>query len=488
MSSSVFHDILSSSQCEYGFKIKSDDDGDDTDHGDDADARAKSFFKHIWQHQPMIFRSTHKTCQADGILRQTMTMGFNGVADMLHNCRKSSSPQSDYTSTNSAATAPPLFFQNGSAITDPYSMYSSNPYAAYLDGCSIVVNHADLQSASIAKLCNDLQSSFPHVYANAYLTPPNGFAVNAHADDRDVFVIQVLGMKKWKVYRKVPVEYPFENEQVGKSGREVPPSVFEGGLCFGNNVLDLGPGDVMYMPRGFVHEATTEILDVEDGHSPSFHITIAIATHDWCLSVVLADCFRKTLSEVVDYRKALPIGPSKEYEPEDSSSFLKRQLNQAMKLVQSSVTADMLDQHLRAKYKMHNTLANEYRSRIIISHQSKKRKASEDGVVGYKAASALTLESVIRVSTPEERNSVVMEEGQHRGLTVRDETRDILLQTLGAIKGDPSLRVKVGDLRGLIGDAEIERDNDLSMICDFTQLSFARCCVELGALAVVEEH
>ena len=101
------------------------------------------------------------------------------------------------------------------------SMYGNSPFAAYLDGCSIVNNHADLLLPPLAALCVDLQKSIPHAYVNTYLTPPSAAAVQAHADDWYVFVIQILGEKKWKVYGEVP----FPNEQVGKGGLPVPASV-----------------------------------------------------------------------------------------------------------------------------------------------------------------------------------------------------------------------------------------------------------------------
>eukprot|EP00804_Cyclotella_cryptica_P003395 CCRYP_018566-RA/>CCRYP_018566-RA protein AED:0.00 eAED:0.00 QI:461/-1/1/1/-1/1/1/356/255 len=248
-------------------------------------------------------------------------------------------------------------------------MYSSNPHAAYLDACSIIVNHADFHSAKVAELCNNLQKTFPHVYANAYLTPPNGHAVGAHADDRDVLIVQLLGQKAWKVYKNVPVEFPFEKEQVGKNGLKVPSSVLTGDLCFGREV-ELCPGDVLYMPRGFVHEASTESRQ-EDRFLPSFHLTFAIATHDWCLSVVLSDTIRQMLNDVTKFRKALPIGPSMEYctSSDDLSvqcpAFLRQQLNEATAMIQSQVTSELLEKNLRAKYDRHNFHANVHRSKII---------------------------------------------------------------------------------------------------------------------------
>lgn len=337
--------------------------------------------------------------------------------------------------------------------------------------------------------------SIAHVYANAYLTPASSHAVAAHADDRDVLVMQILGRKRWKVYSKVPVEYPFEKEQVGKYGKEVDSSVSQGGLCFDDKDVILSQGDVLYLPRGYVHEATTEDFNDEtSGYEPSFHLTIAIATHDWCLSVLLSETIRQTLDGVTHFRKALPIGPCEEYESlvsDDCSSIegnLEQQLGEAMSIIQSKMTPFLVEQRLREKYRMHNAHANEHRRKLTSLQQTKKRKSIDDntGCVGDAAASRLTLHSVIRVSTPGERDSVSIDEGRIRGLTVRGETMTILMTILNKLKGDPDLKVAVKDLLDIVITGGVEMDGtSLTMVCDFTLLSFARCCVELGALAVV---
>lgn len=335
-----------------------------------------------------------------------------------------------------------------------------------------------------------LQYCLAHVYANAYLTPTRSHAVAAHADDRDVLVFQILGKKKWKVYKKVPVEFPFEKEQVGKHGNTVDESVLQGGLCFNNHDLILHPGDVLYLPRGYVHEATTENTNgAISENDPSFHITVAIATHDWCLSVLLSETIRETLNGVPQFRKALPIGPCEEYESfsqgDHSGPYLKQLLDNAMGIIQRGVTPSLLDNKLRKKYLLHNGHAAKHREKLLTMNQCKKRRVNPYECVGDDAAMHVTVNSIIRVSTKEERSSVSVGEGCLRGLTVREETMPMLMMILSKLKGDTMLRVKVKDLRDVIKVEDSELGiPQLSMLCDFTLLSFARCCVELGALAV----
>ena len=124
--------------------------------------------------------------------------------------------------------------------------------AAYLDGCSAIVNHAERCCAGVHALCVALRSELPHVFANMYLTPPHARAVDAHTDDRDVLVLQLAGRKSWRVWPEPPVVRPAAPEQVGKAGLPVPPEVW----AATPRELTLTPGDVLYLPRGFVHEVS----------------------------------------------------------------------------------------------------------------------------------------------------------------------------------------------------------------------------------------
>jgi hypothetical protein len=152
----------------------------------------------------------------------------------------------------------------------------TNLWAAFLDGCSVVLNHVDLQSPWIALLCEDLQLSLPHAYANAYITPAGSQAVSAHTDDRDVLIIQVYGRKQWTVYERIPVPYPYPHEQFGKDPTNPLPEFVSTGPILVQQTLE--PGNVLYMPRGYVHEARS------CGDCCSFHVTVALATHDWSLA------------------------------------------------------------------------------------------------------------------------------------------------------------------------------------------------------------
>ena len=168
----------------------------------------------------------------------------------------------------------------------PTSEYPSAA-SAYLDGCSVIVNHVEKVCGPIAEMCASLRDDVPHAFANLYLTPPLGQAVDAHADDRDVLVVQLAGSKQWRLLGAVPpappIPFPMSHEQVGKAGRSVPESTRDRAHA---HELELCVGDVLYIPRGWVHEAMTGT------DAPSLHVTLALPTHDWCWAKVAASAMR----------------------------------------------------------------------------------------------------------------------------------------------------------------------------------------------------
>ena len=375
----------------------------------------------------------------------------------------------------------PLVFKEQSSV--PVEDYKNNLFAAYLDGCSIVLNHADWSSPWIAALCLDLQKTFPHAFANVYITPPGSQAVRAHADDRDVFVIQVAGQKSWKVYKKIPIPHPYPNEQVGKEGLEVPQSVLDGPTLIETTLC---PGDVLYMPRGYVHEARA------NDESFSFHVTIALATHDWTLAGIMSNATAKILHNVVENRKAINLGIGmKELEnvaKEDQEEFQK-QLQEAFRLLQEEITVESISNHQGDKFRRHNRRA--FPARMKVMHEMRFPRdhpsGSPDPIVGIIAASKVTLDSLIRAATQEEKESVMMD--QPRGLRVREEVADGIIAILQALKTAAPVEsngyVAVKDLKSLLNDAAGPGpDEGADLICELTLLSFVKVCVEQGALAL----
>lgn len=144
----------------------------------------------------------------------------------------------------------------------------------YADGATITINRAHQCSSELAALCSDLSRELrAHVSANVYITPPNsqGFAV--HSDTHDVFLLQVEGRKRWRIQETLEYLATPRN-----------PNVTSDPVAAGAwSQFDLVVGDAVYMPRGLLHEGTSN-----DSHS--MHITLGIHPYTW------ADLVRDVLS------------------------------------------------------------------------------------------------------------------------------------------------------------------------------------------------
>jgi lysine-specific demethylase/histidyl-hydroxylase NO66 len=139
----------------------------------------------------------------------------------------------------------------------------------------------------LTRFCRDLELTLTHpVQANAYITPPGARGLGVHFDTHDVFVLQVAGRKHWVVHAPV-VEWPMPAQKHPVEAED-------------EALLDivLAPGDFLYVPRGFLHAATS--LD-----EVSAHLTIGILADTWY--DLLQDVAKLAVDEVA-FRAPLPIG------------------------------------------------------------------------------------------------------------------------------------------------------------------------------------
>jgi lysine-specific demethylase/histidyl-hydroxylase NO66 len=161
--------------------------------------------------------------------------------------------------------------------------------AAFGEGATIVLQALHRNWPPVGRFCRDLELSLTHpVQANAYVTPPTskGFAV--HHDTHDVFVLQTRGQKRWRVYRPL----------VELAGKEQPWKRSQGDP--GEPVIEaeLGPGDSLYIPRGFPHEAEAQ-------RRVSIHVTVGILSYTWL------DLWRQAMKDASEhrpFRESLPVG------------------------------------------------------------------------------------------------------------------------------------------------------------------------------------
>ncbi|MBW4576249.1 MAG: cupin domain-containing protein [Aphanothece sp. CMT-3BRIN-NPC111] len=163
-------------------------------------------------------------------------------------------------------------------------------YSAYRQGNTVILNTLKERFLPVARLCQNLEDFFScPVVAKLYLTPQDSQGFPQHFDTHDVFILQIEGFKQWRVYDAFCTLPIHENLETVPSGMFREP-LYE--VC-------LQPGDILYIPRGFVHEAMTS-------HSSSLHITIGAYVYRW--SHVLAVALTEASKQDVRLRRSLPLG------------------------------------------------------------------------------------------------------------------------------------------------------------------------------------
>lgn len=162
------------------------------------------------------------------------------------------------------------------------------------------------------------------VGANAYLTPAGSQGLAPHFDDVEIFVCQTEGSKKWKIYAP-PKGWELSNlHSRDLHQAELGAPILE---------VTLKPGDVLYMPRGTVHQAAAQA-------GFSTHVTIS-TFQNWSqldlASIALREALgtaERALRPSLPLRRSLPLGFLEEEDKQQRAA-----LSQALRLA-----AKQLDQ------------------------------------------------------------------------------------------------------------------------------------------------
>jgi ribosomal protein L16 Arg81 hydroxylase len=180
--------------------------------------------------------------------------------------------------------------------------------AAYLDGGTVILNHLHTDTAPIAAFCRAISDELAtELQCNAYVTPAGSQGFPVHYDTHDVFIAQAHGRKHWKIYDS-PIKLPLAGQPHDQSGTT------PGDLTLS---VELEQGDLLYIPRGFYHEAIA--LD-----GMSVHLTLGLMSKTW--SDLLLEAVSFAALELPQLREAPRprFGLSQESQDEDRSALLAR--------------------------------------------------------------------------------------------------------------------------------------------------------------------
>ncbi|RVU35429.1 hypothetical protein EOE67_13715 [Rheinheimera riviphila] len=148
------------------------------------------------------------------------------------------------------------------------------------DGASVVLNKMQNKCSIISDICQ-MFSKYTGCLtnANSYAARGGCGTFNMHWDSHDVYAVQLIGKKRWKIYPPTFID-PLPHQK-SKNYPERPTEP-----CLD---IILEAGDILYIPRGWWHDAIP--LDNQD----TFHIAIGVFPNtvldflSWVLANKMAD-------------------------------------------------------------------------------------------------------------------------------------------------------------------------------------------------------
>lgn len=184
----------------------------------------------------------------------------------------------------------------GATISD--QLDDTGLWRKFADGATLVLQALHRTWEPVSSFSRQLSTELGHpVQANAYITPPQNRGFDDHYDIHDVFVLQIEGTKRWIIHEPVHVD-PLRSQPW--TDRRSAVAEAAQGAAYIDTVLE--PGDVLYLPRGWLHAAQAQ-------GKVSIHLTLGV--HSWtrhALAEHLAQAALAALCDDPEMRRSLPLG------------------------------------------------------------------------------------------------------------------------------------------------------------------------------------
>ena len=157
------------------------------------------------------------------------------------------------------------------------------------EGATISLRQLQNKVPSLARLCRSAEQQFSCAcQANVYFTPALAQGFKTHHDTHDVFILQLLGSKRWRTYPAV-VPLPLPGQRYYWKRPPSPPEL----------EFTLRQGDLFYCPRGVPHDARAT-------KEASVHVSLGALVSTW------AELLLETIADVAlrdpAFRVSLPPG------------------------------------------------------------------------------------------------------------------------------------------------------------------------------------
>jgi cupin superfamily protein len=218
----------------------------------------ETFLRKYWEQQPLVIPRDRADYYSE-VLSAADIDSIVGFGQLKYSQLK--------VARSDDAGANKIFYVDGGSTSDTNQLFHS-----YDQGNTLVLNFAQCYWEPAARVCSALESFFHFpVGINVYVTPRKSQGFPPHFDEHDAFVLQIEGSKLWRLYDQ------------GAPSREI---------C-------LNAGDLLYIPRGSVHEAHTT-------DAASIHVTVGVRSYTW--TDLVAELLALESPRNVELQSALPVG------------------------------------------------------------------------------------------------------------------------------------------------------------------------------------
>lgn len=266
-----------------------------------------AFARDVWARTPLLTRGASDFSDLFSTAAVDELIARRGLRTPFLRVAKNGATLPDASFTSSGGV--------GATVAD--QLDDTALWRSFADGATLVLQALQRTWEPVTDFTSRLGTELGHpVQANAYVTPPQNRGFDAHYDVHDVFVLQIAGTKRWVIHE--PVHPDPLRDQPWTDHRAAVAEAAQG-----EPRIDtvLRPGDVLYLPRGWLHAAEAQ-------GAVSVHLTLGV--HNWtrhALAEQLAQSALALLRDDPRMRGSLPLGVDA---PDDDLAYVRERLAAAL--------------------------------------------------------------------------------------------------------------------------------------------------------------
>jgi ribosomal protein L16 Arg81 hydroxylase len=120
-------------------------------------------------------------------------------------------------------------------------------------GATLLLNEVETLAPGVLALVDTIQRDLgAKSSVNLYFSRKERKGFDSHCDRHDVFAVQIYGTKRWNIYQG-QLDRPIEHAMF----QNVPQIEYDRLKGEVAEVVEMNPGDLLYLPRGKFHDALT---------------------------------------------------------------------------------------------------------------------------------------------------------------------------------------------------------------------------------------